>query len=123
MLEILRSLTGSPWLYGMIAASVLLDVFVPLLPSGVLVVAAGTAVAGTTAADAANLPSHARHAAESAHLPEVLALVLCAAAASVAGDLVAYRMARRGGARFDRALARSHRLRLAQERLGQALAG
>ncbi|WP_314172475.1 DedA family protein [Streptomyces winkii] len=123
MLEILGSVTGSPWLYGMIAASVLMDVFVPLLPSGVLVVAAGTAVAGTTAADAAGLPAHARRAAESAHLPEIVALVLCAATASVLGDLVAYRMARRGGHRFDRALSRSRRLTLAQEKLGQALAG
>lgn len=122
MLEILGSVTGSPWLYGMIAASVLLDVFVPLLPSGVLVVAAGTAVAGT-AADAAALPSHARDAAESAHLPEIIALVLCAATASVLGDLVAYRVARRGGDRFDRALSRSRRLKAAQEKLGQALAG
>lgn len=122
MLEILGSVTGSPWLYGMIAASVLLDVFVPVLPSGVLVVAAGTAVAGT-AADAAGLPSHARYAAESAHLPEIIALVLCAATASVLGDLVAYRMALRGGARFDRALSRSRRLKAAQEKLGQALAG
>lgn len=122
MLEILGSATGSPWLYGVITASVLLDVFVPLLPSGVLVVAAATAVAGT-AADAADLPSHARHATESAHLPEIIALVLCAATASVLGDLVAYRMARRGGGRFDRALSRSRRLRLAQEKLGQALAG
>nr|WP_245694535.1 VTT domain-containing protein [Streptomyces abyssalis] len=123
-------MTGSPWLYGVIAASVLLDVFVPLLPSGVLVVAAATAVAGTTAttatttaAGAADLPDQARHAAESAHVPEILALVLCAATASVLGDLVAYRMARRGGDRFDRALSRSRRLRLAQERLGRALAG
>jgi membrane protein DedA with SNARE-associated domain len=123
VLEILGSVTGSPWLYGVIATSVLLDVFVPVLPSGVLVVAAATAFAGTTAADAADLPSHARHAAESAPLAEIVALVLCAATASVAGDLVAYRMARRGGHRFDRALSRSRRLKLAQEKLGQALAG
>jgi membrane protein DedA with SNARE-associated domain len=123
VLEILGSATGSPWLYGVIATSVLLDVFVPLLPSGVLVAAAATAVAGTTAADAAGLSGRARDAAESAHFPEVLALVLCAATASVLGDLVAYRMARRGGARFDRALSRSRRLRLAQEKLGRALAG
>lgn len=123
MLECLGSVTGSPWLYGVIAASVLLDVFVPVLPSGVLVVAAATAVAGTTAAGAAELPSHAKQAVAAAHVQEILALVLCAAAASVLGDLVAYRMARRGGGRFDRALARSRRLRLAQERLGRALAG
>ncbi|GGO52832.1 membrane protein [Streptomyces daqingensis] len=123
MLEILGSVTGSPWIYGVIAVSVLLDVFVPVLPSGVLVVAAATAVAGTTAADAADLPSHARRAAESPHLPEIVALVLCAATASVVGDLVAYRLARRNGGRFGRVLSRSPHLRAAQEKLGHALAG
>ncbi|SCK18049.1 membrane protein DedA, SNARE-associated domain [Streptomyces sp. WMMB 714] len=123
MLEILGSVTGSPWIYGVIAVSVLLDVFVPVLPSGVLVVAAATAVAGTTAADAAGLPGHARRAAESPHLPEILALVLCAATASVVGDLVAYRLARRDGGRFGRVLSRSPHLRAAQEKLGHALAG
>lgn len=122
MLDILGSVTGSPWIYGVIAVSVLLDVFVPLLPSGVLVVAAATAVASTTAAEAADLPGHARRAAESPHLPEMIALVLCAATASVIGDLVAYRLAMRGGSRFDRALSRSRRLTAAQEKAGQALA-
>lgn len=122
MLDILGSVTGSPWIYGVIAVSVLLDVFVPLLPSGVLVVAAATTVAGTTAADAANLPSHASRAAESPHLQEVVALVLCAATASFLGDLVAYRLARRNGGRFDRAISRSRHLQAAQERLGHALA-
>jgi membrane protein DedA with SNARE-associated domain len=107
----------------LIAASVLLDVFVPVLPSGVLVVTAATAVAGTTAADAADLPSHARQAAESPHLPAIVALVLCAATASVLGDLVVYRLARREGGRFGRAVSRSRRLRAAQDKLGQALAG
>ncbi|MFG3257788.1 DedA family protein [Streptomyces sp. NPDC048172] len=114
-------MTGSPWIYAVVAASVLLDVFVPLLPSGVLVVAVATAAAGTTAADAANLPSHARDAAGYAPLPEMLLLVLCAACASVVGDLAAYRLAWRGGERFDRAIARSRRLATAQERLGHAL--
>jgi membrane protein DedA with SNARE-associated domain len=122
VLDILGSVTGSPWIYGVIAVSVLLDVFVPLLPSGVLVVTAATAVAGTTAAEAADLPGHARRAAETPHLPEILALVLCAATASVLGDLVAYRLARRGGGRFDRAIARSRHLKAAQDKLGQALA-
>ncbi len=122
MLEILGTMTGSPWIYAVIAASVLLDVFVPLLPSGVLVIAAATAAAGTTAADAADLPSAAtRHAADSGHLAEVALLVLCAAVASVLGDLVAWRLAWRGGARFDRAIARSRRLASAQEQLGKAL--
>ncbi len=122
MPDILGSVTGSPWIYAVIAASVLLDVFVPLLPSGVLVIAAATAAAGTTAADAADLPSTAaRHVSGSTHLAEICLLVLCATAASVLGDLVAWRLARRGGARFERAVARSRRLTTARERLGSAL--
>ncbi|WP_307805268.1 VTT domain-containing protein [Streptomyces spirodelae] len=122
MPEVLGSVTGSPWIYVVIAASVLLDVFVPVLPSGVLVIAASTAAAGTTAADAADLPTAAaRSAAGNGHLIEVLLLVLCAAAASVLGDLVAWRLAWRGGDRFDRAMARSRRLTSAQEQLGSAL--
>ncbi|GAA2595483.1 DedA family protein [Streptomyces axinellae] len=122
MPEILGTVTGSPWIYAVIAASVLLDVFVPLLPSGVLVIAAATAAAGTTAADAADLPSAAaRHATGGEHYAEIALLVLCAAVASVLGDLVAWRLAWRGGARFDRAIARSRRLVRAQEKLGQAL--
>ncbi|MGY1435561.1 DedA family protein [Streptomyces reniochalinae] len=122
MPDILGSVTGSPWIYAVIAVSVLLDVFVPVLPSGVLVITAATAAAGTTAADAADLPSAAaRHAAQSGHLMEVLSLVLCAAGASVLGDLAAWRLAWRGGDRFDRALARSPKLASAQEQLGRAL--
>jgi membrane protein DedA with SNARE-associated domain len=123
VLGVLGSVTGSPWIYGLIVISVLLDVFLPVLPSGVLVVGAAAAVAGTTAADATNLPSHARRAAESAHLPEMLVMVFCAATASVLGDLAAYRLAWRGGDRFDRAISRSRRLSRAQQRLGQSLTG
>ncbi|MGW0913940.1 DedA family protein [Streptomyces sp. NPDC002784] len=103
--ESVGSLAASPWIYGAVALSVLLDVFVPVLPSGVLVIMAATAAAAGTAA----------------RVPDVLALTLCAATASVLGDLVAYRLAWHGGARLDRAIARSRRLRTAQERLGAAL--
>ncbi|MER7573621.1 DedA family protein [Streptomyces sp. NPDC052415] len=103
--ESVGSLAASPWIYGVVALSVLLDVFVPVLPSGVLVIMAATTAAAGTAAQ----------------VPDVLALTLCAATASVLGDLVAYRLAWHGGARLDRALARSRRLRIAQERLGAAL--
>ncbi|GGP34075.1 DedA family protein [Streptomyces calvus] len=105
-MESVGSLVGSPWIYAVVALSVLLDVFLPVLPSGVLVITAATAAAAGTAAD----------------VPDILVLTLCAATASVLGDLVAYRLAWRGGARLDRALARSRRLRAAQERLGSALA-
>ncbi|MFI7240892.1 DedA family protein [Streptomyces qinglanensis] len=122
MPEILGSVTGSPWIYVVIAVSVLLDVFVPVLPSGVLVIAASTAAAGTTAADAADLPSAAARSAAGTGQPvEVLLLMLCAACASVLGDLAAWRLAWRGGDRFDRAVARSRRLTSAQEQLGRAL--
>ncbi|MFR9675012.1 DedA family protein [Streptomyces sp. TR02-1] len=113
MQEALESLLGTPWIYVLIVTSVLLDVWLPVLPSGVLVIAAATAVAGTTAAGAG--------AAVGTGLPQMLALVLCAAGASVTGDLLVYRLARRGGSWLDRALARSRRLTRAQERLGHAL--
>ncbi|MFF8590342.1 DedA family protein [Streptomyces sp. NPDC015220] len=106
------SLTGTPWIYAVVALSVLLDVFLPLLPSGVLIVTAATAAAAGTGAATGQVPRE---------VPDILALTLCAATASVLGDLVAYRLAWRGGERLDRAIARSRRLSTAQERLGAAL--
>ncbi|MFE1247381.1 DedA family protein [Streptomyces sp. NPDC058766] len=106
MLEQVGSLVGSPWIYAVVTLSVLLDVFLPVLPSGVLVITAATAAAAGTATD----------------VPDILVLTLCAASASVLGDLAAYRLAWRGGARLDRAISRSRRLTLARERLGAALA-
>ncbi|PAZ12230.1 hypothetical protein CLM62_31585 [Streptomyces sp. SA15] len=116
MLESMESvglLTGSPWIYAAVALSVLLDVFVPVLPSGVLVITAATAAAAGSGAATGQVPNE---------VPDILALILCATTASVLGDLVAYRLAWRGGARLDRAIARSRRLTTAQERLGTALA-
>ncbi|WP_425580910.1 DedA family protein [Streptomyces thermoalcalitolerans] len=107
------SLTGTPWIYAVVTASVLLDVFLPVLPSGVLIVTAATAAAAAgTSAATGHVPQN---------VPDILVLILCAAAASVLGDLFAYRLARRGGERLDRALSRSRRLSRAQERLGEAL--
>jgi len=94
-----------------VALSVLLDVFVPVLPSGVLVITAATAAAAGSATG--RVPHE---------VPDIMALTFCAATASVLGDLVAYRLAWRGGERLDRAIARSRRLTTAQERLGAALA-
>ncbi|WP_420709593.1 MULTISPECIES: DedA family protein [unclassified Streptomyces] len=105
----LRSLTAGPWIYPVVATSILLDVFLPVLPSGFLVITAATAATAATAT------------ATSPDVPSLLPLLLCAATASVLGDFLAYRLARRGGARLDRAIARSRRLTLAQERLGTAL--
>lgn len=55
MLESVGALTSSPWIYAVVALSVLLDVFLPLLPSGVLVITAATAAAAgsTTVSGAA----------------------------------------------------------------------
>ncbi|MEU6536745.1 VTT domain-containing protein [Streptomyces sp. NPDC047000] len=108
MFESVGALADSPWIYATVALSVLLDVFLPVLPSGVLVIAAATAAAAGTAAG---------------HAPDILVLILSAATASVLGDFAAYRVAWRGGERLDRAIARSRRLSSAQERLGHALAG
>ncbi|MER8014449.1 DedA family protein [Streptomyces griseoluteus] len=112
MLESVGSLAAGPWIYAVVAVSVLLDVFLPVLPSGVLVVAAATAAAAGTGAAAGQVPHD---------VPDILVLILLATTASVLGDLVAYRLAWRGGERLDRAIARSRRLTSAQERLGEAL--
>ncbi|MER7664880.1 MULTISPECIES: VTT domain-containing protein [unclassified Streptomyces] len=119
MLESMGSLTGSPWIYAVVALSVLLDVFLPVLPSGVLVITAATAAAAGTTATATSVANAAGQVPR--EVPSLLVLVLCAATASVLGDLVAYRLAWRGGDRFDRAIAKSRRLTSAQARLGTAL--
>ncbi|MGW3205324.1 DedA family protein [Streptomyces sp. NPDC001135] len=111
--ESVGALATGPWIYAAVVVSVLLDVFVPVLPSGVLVITAGTAAAAGSGAAAGRVPHD---------VPDLLALILSAATASVLGDLVAYRLAWRGGERLDRAIARSRRLTTAQERLGDALA-
>ncbi|MDT9683671.1 VTT domain-containing protein [Streptomyces sp. TRM76323] len=107
MLESVRWLAASPWIYAAVATSVVLDVFLPVLPSGALVISAATAATAATATAAPDGIS-------------LVALALCAASASVLGDLAAYRLAWRGGPRLDRAIARSRRLTTAQERLGTA---
>ncbi|MEV7382966.1 DedA family protein [Streptomyces lydicus] len=122
MLESLGSLSGTPWVYAIVSLSIVLDVFVPILPSGVLVIAAATTAAGTgTATEAVSGVDVASSVHSGAHLAEVFSLVVCAATASVLGDMVAYRLAWRGGDRFDRAISRSRRLTAAQQRLGAAL--
>jgi membrane protein DedA with SNARE-associated domain len=110
----------APWIYVVVALSILLDVFVPVLPSGALVVTAATVAAGTAAdvADVGGLPAPD----PGAHLPELFLLVVCATSASILGDLFAYRLALRGGRRFGGYIARSRRLAAAQQRLGAALA-
>ncbi|MFD9220369.1 DedA family protein [Streptomyces sp. NPDC002730] len=121
MLESVGSLTGSPWIYAVVALSVLLDVFLPVLPSGVLVITAATAAAAGSTTATANGSVQTAAGQVPHEVPSLLVLILCAATASVLGDLVAYRLAWRGGDRLDRAIARSRRLTTAQERLGAAL--
>ncbi|MCX5263219.1 DedA family protein [Streptomyces sp. NBC_00199] len=113
MLESVGALLGSPWIYAVVGLSVLLDVFLPVLPSGVLVITAATAAAAGSGAATGQVPHD---------VPDIMVLILSATTASVLGDLVAYRLAWRGGARLDRAISRSRRLTTAQERLGAALA-
>ncbi|MEU9084547.1 VTT domain-containing protein [Streptomyces sp. NPDC048357] len=113
MFETLGSLTASPWIYALVAVSVVLDVFLPVLPSGVLVITAAAAAAAAGAAGPVPVP---------AQVPDILALLVIATTASVLGDMAAFRLGRRGGARLDRAIARSRRLTRAHERLGTALA-
>ena len=94
MLESLGPLASSPWIYAVVALSVLLDVFVPVLPSGVIVVTAATATAAgsTTVANAADRVSHVARVPH--EVPSLLILTLCATTASVLGDLCAFRLAR-----------------------------
>ncbi|MFD9319847.1 DedA family protein [Streptomyces sp. NPDC102259] len=113
MLESVGALLGSPWIYAVVGLSVLLDVFLPVLPSGVLVITAATAAAAGSGAATGQVPHD---------VPDIMVLILSATTASVLGDLVAYRLAWRGGERLDRAISRSRRLTTAQERLGEALA-
>lgn len=105
MLHGLGSLFDWPWIYALVALSVLLDVFLPVLPSGVLVISAATAGSAGPGGDFLG----------------VMALLLCAATASCLGDLLAYRLAFRGGEWFESRVAGSRRLSSAHERLGQVL--
>lgn len=109
MQETLGTLLYAPWIYVIIAACTLLDVFLPVLPSGALVVAAATIAAGT----AANVGGE--------HLPELFLVILSAATASFLGDLAAYHIARHGESRLGKALARSQRLAAAHQYLDTAL--
>ncbi|UED86690.1 DedA family protein [Streptomyces profundus] len=113
MQETLGILLYAPWIYVAVVLSIMLDVFFPLLPSGALVVTAA-AIAADTAAGITSLPGPPM---PNGRLPQLALLVVCATTASVVGDMMAYRLARRGGRRYGPAIARSRRLSRAQERL------
>ncbi|MFJ9812889.1 DedA family protein [Streptomyces sp. NPDC101158] len=115
----LQSLTAGPWIYAAVTTSILLDVLLPVLPSGILVVTAATAA---SAASTSLTASAGAAGSVAAYAPSLIPLLLCAATASALGDLAAYQLARRGGTRIGRFVARSRRLTVAQERLGETLA-
>ncbi|TNM33472.1 DedA family protein [Streptomyces sedi] len=117
MQETLGILLYAPWIYVAVVLSITLDVFFPVLPSGALVVTAA-AVAADTAAEVTSLPGPPTPGGK---LPQIALLVICAITASVLGDVLAYRLARRGGRRYGPAIARSPRLRRTQQRLEVAL--
>ncbi|WP_406738626.1 VTT domain-containing protein [Streptomyces sp. NBC_00853] len=121
MFETLGSLTASPWIYALVAVSIVLDVFLPVLPSGVLVITAAAAAAAAGATGPVSV-SVSVSVPVPEQVPDILLLLVIATTASVLGDMAAYRLGRRGGARLDRAIARSRRLTRAHERLGTALA-
>lgn len=105
MFDQLGSLLSSPWVYALVGSSILLDVFLPVLPSGALLVAAATA--GT--------------AGQAFETAEIALLLLCAATASCLGDFAAYRLAWRGGDWLARRMERSSKLSAAQRRLGDVV--
>ncbi|MEV6057612.1 VTT domain-containing protein [Streptomyces sp. NPDC052107] len=105
----MSSLIGSPWAFAIVALSVLLDVFLPVLPSGVLLISAATAQ--TTG-------HNAQHGVR-----DVVELLFCAAVASCLGDLAAYRLAWHSGPWFQRRMRRTRRWAVGQERIEEALAG
>ncbi len=102
------SLVGTPWVFVLVGLSVLLDVFLPILPSGVLLISAATAYTAVGTGGSG--------------LIDIAGLLVCAAITSCLGDLAAYRLAYRGGGWLDRRLTGSRRLASAQERLGAVLA-
>jgi membrane protein DedA with SNARE-associated domain len=102
----LGTLLSSPWVYALVGTSILLDVFLPVLPSGALLIAAATA-------------GSANHAFR---IVEIASLLLCAATASCLGDLAAYHLARSGGKWFERRVDRSPKLATVQVRLREVVA-
>jgi membrane protein DedA with SNARE-associated domain len=105
-LDQLGALLSSPWVYAVVALSVMLDVFLPVLPSGALLIAASAAGSAT---------------GQTFAVAETLMLLLCAASASCLGDLAAYRLARGGGRWIDSHMKRNRRLSAAQDLLGEVV--
>ncbi len=87
----IEQVVASPWLYAVLVALILTDVYVPILPSGTTLIVA-TAYAAT-------------------HETPVYPLLLCAAASSLVGDLLAFILARAANRRLSRMLAALPRVR------------
>lgn len=92
----LAPILGSPWIYLVIIALVLCDVYLPVLPSGTTLILA-------------TVYAHTGHTSE-------IILLMIAAGASTLGDHLAFRAARAGGPRLRRLVARAPRLARADER-------
>lgn len=94
-------LLASPWVYLVVMALIMCDVYLPVLPSGTsLIVATVYAHTGAT---------------------NELALLGCAALASTTGDWLAFRLASRGSGRLRARLARRPSLARADDRLRSML--
>lgn len=92
VLALLADLAGSPWVYALVFGAVVLDAFLPLVPSETVVITAGVFATGGA--------------------PDALLVIAVAAGAAFVGDLVGYRIgqgAGRLGARLATRLGTAHR--------------
>lgn len=89
LLETVTQLVTSPWIYAVLGAMILVDVYVPVLPTGTLLV------------------TSAIHAADGT--VSALGLIAVAVAASVAGDALGYMLGRRAGGRWLSRWLKPHR--------------
>lgn len=104
MVNEIASILSSPWMYALVMVSIILDVYVPVLPSGSLLI---VAVVYATHGDGG--------------LGQIVLLGLGGAVASTLGDNLAYRVVRRGTGFADRWLARLPRVRRANDRMRHAM--
>jgi len=97
----LDPILASPWIYLAVMALIMVDVYLPITPSGTTLIAASVyAYSGETS---------------------LVVLLLCAATASTLGDAVAFRVARRGSGAIGRLVARHRLAERADDRLRSTL--
>ena len=104
MVNEIASILSSPWMYALVMVSIILDVFLPVLPSGSLLIVAVV---------------YAAHG--DGGFGQIVLLGLGGALASTLGDNIAYRIVRRGTGFADRWLERLPRVRNANERMRGAM--